>query len=351
MCVIVVLSDKYLRSPNCMFELVEIAKHKDFYDRVFPIVLGDADIYNPVNRLKYIKYWEDKLSELDQAMKSVGSANLQGIREEIDSYDEIRDRISGLTSTLKDMNTLTPDMHRASDFNDMYTQIEKRLQASAAAALPAEAQEILDIKPFEPETVLIPKGPFMMGSGDETPQQVTLPSYRIGKHPITNEQYKVFLQQTGKLATPSMGWEGQRAAKGLENKPVSGVTWYEALSYCDWLKEKTGRAYSLPTEAEWEKACRSGKIDSAEFAAGIRQWTCTLWGEDPITPQPEFAYPGDDPQRNTLDAPQNVRRVVRGGTVSEVEKESACSARNSNAPDKAGPPANRIGFRVILKIQ
>ena len=112
MCVIVVLSDKYLRSPNCMFELVEIAKHKDFYDRVFPIVLGDADIYNPVNRLKYIKYWEDKLSELDQAMKSVGSANLQGIREEIDSYDEIRDRISGLTSTLKDMNTLTPDMHR-----------------------------------------------------------------------------------------------------------------------------------------------------------------------------------------------------------------------------------------------
>ena len=41
--VIVVISDKYLKSPNCMYELVEIARNKDFYDRVFPIVLGDAD--------------------------------------------------------------------------------------------------------------------------------------------------------------------------------------------------------------------------------------------------------------------------------------------------------------------
>ena len=52
--VIVVISDKYLKSPNCMFELVEIARNKDLYDRVFPIVLGDADIYDPVNRIKYI---------------------------------------------------------------------------------------------------------------------------------------------------------------------------------------------------------------------------------------------------------------------------------------------------------
>ena len=74
--VIIVISDKYLKSPNCMFELVEIAKNKDIYDRIFPIVLGDSDIYNPVNRIKYIKYWEDKLKELDEAMKSVSSANL-----------------------------------------------------------------------------------------------------------------------------------------------------------------------------------------------------------------------------------------------------------------------------------
>ena len=125
--VIVVISDKYLKSPNCMYELVEIAKNKDFYDRVFPIVLGDADIYNPVHRIKYIKHWEDKLKELDEAMRSVSSANLQGMRDEIDTYDEIRDNISNLTFFLKDMNTLTPEMHENTNFVSLITTLEKRL--------------------------------------------------------------------------------------------------------------------------------------------------------------------------------------------------------------------------------
>lgn len=131
--VIIVISDKYLKSPNCMFELVEIAKNKDFYDRVFPIVLGDADIYNPVNRIKYIKHWEDKLKELDEAMRSVSSANLQGMRDEIDSYDEIRDNISNLTFLLKDMNTLTPEMHEGSNFSALISELKKRLGDEAGA--------------------------------------------------------------------------------------------------------------------------------------------------------------------------------------------------------------------------
>ena len=125
--VIVVISDKYLRSRNCMFELVEIAKNKDLYDRVLPIVLGDAEIYDPVKRIKYIKHWEDKLKELDEAMRSVSSANLQGMREEIDSYDEIRDNISNLTFFFKDMNTLTPEMHENSNFGSLIATLEKRL--------------------------------------------------------------------------------------------------------------------------------------------------------------------------------------------------------------------------------
>ena len=140
--VIIVISDKYLKSPNCMFELVEISRNKDFYDRVFPIVLGDADIYNPVNRIKYIKHWEDKVKELDEAMKSVSAANLQGMRDEIDSYDEIRDNISNLTFLLKDMNTLTPEMHENSNFASLITTLEKRLgqvhlEAPSVAAAPA----------------------------------------------------------------------------------------------------------------------------------------------------------------------------------------------------------------------
>ncbi|MBD2562385.1 MULTISPECIES: leucine-rich repeat domain-containing protein [Nostoc] len=126
-CAIAVISDKYLKSPNCMFELVQIAKNGKFYDRIFPIVLADAQIYNPIERIKYIKHWEDKIKELDEAMKGVSAANLQGFREEIDQYTEIRNTIAELTNLLKDMNTLTPDIHSKSDFEELLNAIAHRL--------------------------------------------------------------------------------------------------------------------------------------------------------------------------------------------------------------------------------
>jgi hypothetical protein len=144
--VVVVISDKYLRSPNCMYELVEIARNKDIYDRIFPIVLADADIYNPVSRIKYIKHWEDKLKELDEAMRTVSAANLQGLREEMDSYDEIRDNISNLTFLLKDMNTLTPEMHENSNFAIMISALKKRL-----------SDEIEELVSPKPERAAAPK--------------------------------------------------------------------------------------------------------------------------------------------------------------------------------------------------
>ncbi len=127
-CVIVVVSDKYLRSPNCMFELIEIAENRQFHDRIFPVVLADANIYDPVKRIEYVKHWETKRAELAGAMKTLDPANLQGIRDDMDLYDRIRDKISGLTSILKDMNTLTPEMHQDSNFEALYNAIEKRLQ-------------------------------------------------------------------------------------------------------------------------------------------------------------------------------------------------------------------------------
>jgi len=127
-CVIVVISDKYLRSKNCMFELLEIAENQDLRERIFPVVLGDADIYNPVRRIQYVKYWEDKIAELDQAMKSVSSANLHGFREEIDLYDRVRDHIARLTDIIQDMNTLTPEMHEEAGFDQLVQALSERMQ-------------------------------------------------------------------------------------------------------------------------------------------------------------------------------------------------------------------------------
>jgi hypothetical protein len=162
--VIVVISDKYLKSPNCMYELVEIARNKDIYDRIFPIVLADADIYNPIGHIRYIKHWEDKIKELNEAIKTLNPAHLQGVYAELNSYDDIRDNISNLTFLLKDMNTLTPEMHESSNFATMIAALKKRLsdtvteitapkeQAPTAAPKPSTTKKPRTTKVSKPKT-------------------------------------------------------------------------------------------------------------------------------------------------------------------------------------------------------
>ena len=78
--IVVVVDRAYLRSKNCMFELTEIASRPDFAARIFPIVLPDAEIFDPIQLVGYVSYWEEKRAELDRAMRTVGQENLQGIR-------------------------------------------------------------------------------------------------------------------------------------------------------------------------------------------------------------------------------------------------------------------------------
>ncbi|MBD2465783.1 AAA-like domain-containing protein [Oscillatoria sp. FACHB-1407] len=126
-CVIAVISDKYLKSPNCMFELVQIAENGQFHDRIFPVVLADAQIYDPIERIEYVRYWEDRIKKLEEAMHGVSPANLQGFREEIDQYTQIRHTIAGLTGILKNMNTLTSEMHSQSEFDELFQAIATKL--------------------------------------------------------------------------------------------------------------------------------------------------------------------------------------------------------------------------------
>lgn len=218
-------------------------------------------------------------------------------------------------------------------------------------------------------------------SYESPPEEVSLAAYRIGKYPVTNAQYEEFIRQTGRLATLHMGWEGQRVPRGLEKHPVSGVTWYEALAYCQWLSEKTGRNYSLPNEAQWEKACRGGndfiypwgnEVDSKrsnqgcsalaavdayppqndygcfDLVGNVRQWTCTLWGEKRVPP--EFTYPWKEDRRNDLTANRQIRRVVRGSSFKDNANLLRCSARSGMLPEDVGFSGSRHGFRVVMLI-
>ncbi len=126
-CIVVVLSKKYLESKNCMFEMTEIADRGDIRDRVFPIVLDDAKIYEGIDQLRYIKYWEQKKRDLDAELKGVGGEYLQGINEELNLFAKIRNTIDGIVGILGDMNALSLDQHEGANFDSLIEALEARL--------------------------------------------------------------------------------------------------------------------------------------------------------------------------------------------------------------------------------
>jgi len=126
-CVVAVISDRYLKSENCMFELVEIARNGDFYQRIFPIILPDARIHKDFERIDYLKYWEDEKAKLQAKYKQIDLAKTNSIMATLNLYDEIRDNIDNLTNILKDMNTLNIDLHRQSEFAAMIQKVETKL--------------------------------------------------------------------------------------------------------------------------------------------------------------------------------------------------------------------------------
>jgi hypothetical protein len=126
-CVVVVISKRYLESENCMFELIQIAKNGDFHDRIFPIVLDDTKLYDPIDRIKYVEYWEGKASALDEAMKRVSLANMEGFWQDRNLYEEIRRNVPLLTNIIRDMNTLTANIHTESNYEEVYRAVEEKL--------------------------------------------------------------------------------------------------------------------------------------------------------------------------------------------------------------------------------
>lgn len=112
------------------------------------------------------------------------------------------------------------------------------------------------------EWCYVPAGEFLMGSADsdseaydsEKPQhRVYVDAFYLGKYPITNEQYRVFVQKTGH-EQPYHWKDG--FPHGKANHPVVYVNWFDAMAFCEWAARATGVPIRLLTEAEWEKGAR-----------------------------------------------------------------------------------------------
>jgi len=233
-----------------------------------------------------------------------------------------------------------------------------------------EGSTTLTNQGVEIEMVSIPAGTFTMGSpasevdreDNESPRhQVTLSAFKMSKYEVTFEQYDLFCDATGRSKPADQGW-------GRDNRPVINVNWDDATAFAEWMGSR------LPTEAEWEYACRAGtttpfntgnnlttsqaNYDGSPSGGEYRQKTLPVgsfapnaWGlYDMHGNVWEWCsdWYGDyfaSAQTNPKGASSGSYRVYRGGDWYDYALNCRAANRNRGTPD------NRhngfIGFRLV----
>lgn len=122
--VVLIISEKYLKSINCMYEVLQLIKYPNFRARIFPILLDDAKIYDSKKILEYIKYWDSEITVLNQETKTLSSmVYAKPIFEDIEIMSEVRRIIASFGDTIGDMNVLTPHEHDTTNFNVLIESI------------------------------------------------------------------------------------------------------------------------------------------------------------------------------------------------------------------------------------
>jgi formylglycine-generating enzyme len=253
-------------------------------------------------------------------------------------------------------------------------------QAQVARQLPSSATNTLGLT-----LRLIPGGFYFLGSPpaesgrywDEGPQhKVQLSPFYLTDKEITNAQYGQFLAATGHRAP--LYWLDKNL--NAPQQPVVGVTWSDAVAFAQWVSSVTGEKYRLPTEAEWEVACRGGLI-AEPFPWGDRppeqdrrflaNYNPNPYDKDgflfsgPVGSYPPNGYGlydmagnvaewcGDwydpdyyahSPDQNPQGPATGTYRVIRGGSWYARGRELRCAARQFFRPSRAD---GFIGFRLV----
>jgi sulfatase modifying factor 1 len=220
------------------------------------------------------------------------------------------------------------------------------------------------VRIVEPAMRNIPEGWFRMGTSDpasgrddEKPgHRIWVDSFELAAFQTTNEEYALFL--AGARHPAPAFWNDPLF--NHPRQPVVGVSWFDAVAYCDWLGGMTGRPYRLPTEAEWERAARAvaeddlypwGNIPPENLPGYAQRWKT---GPEPVglySPNPyglynvgdnvhewcsvwyDPAYYGVSPDRNPKGPPSGARRASRGGAWRHHIKVTRTAARSSIPPE------------------
>lgn len=249
-----------------------------------------------------------------------------------------------------------------------------------------ERREIKNTQPILTEMVVIPGGSFYRGSKDgnrdEMPRHlITLSSFAIDIHPVTNEQFVRFLEVLGgekdnnhqdiiRMRDSRIKRSGGKLSieSGYAKHPVVGVTWYGAIAYAKWVGKR------LPTEAEWEIAARGG-LENLLYPGGddIEKTQANFFSSD-TTAVMSYAPNGyglydmagnvyewchdwygynyyevsvQEPE-NPTGPLQGVYRVLRGGCWKSLKEDLRCSRRHRNNP---GTVNGTYGFRCTADVQ
>jgi len=203
------------------------------------------------------------------------------------------------------------------------------------------------------EMVRIAPGSFAMGStnGDWTEQPVhevkISRAFWISADEVSLTHYQQF-RPTHRPAAPSGA--------------ATGLSWYDAMAFCDWLSRKEGKPYRLPTEAEWEYACRAHGSTSREGGAGLRrtlddvpEWCLDWFGEYPAAKETDPVGPASGMARIVRgDKLDDSKHLLRGNQEEDYRRPTrragmapAFGASQSASDDASAPGQHAIGFRVV----
>ena len=126
-CVVVIVSKKYLQSEYCMTELVGLLKADNLRERIFPIVLDDAQLYRAASCVAYVAHWEKEIADLDAELKRVRGDNLARLQAKLTEYSEFRRLFDDLSDTLRDMHALSPEEHAESGYAALLAAVRAQL--------------------------------------------------------------------------------------------------------------------------------------------------------------------------------------------------------------------------------
>jgi hypothetical protein len=129
--IIAVISDKYLRSEYCMYEAYRIFQAADeFRQRVYPIVLKDAELFSFDGQKKYLQYWINESERLKKEIGEMAGKNptlVIGLTERLRDYELTARYVNDFIATISDMNVISPEHHRSTNFRSLVEQMEAQL--------------------------------------------------------------------------------------------------------------------------------------------------------------------------------------------------------------------------------